>query len=95
MCLVGGLYGKRWTTAVSWVSASWVFFLPGDRISIILQEAALFSASLHLILVSAAETGLGEKSPRKQSAVWEALMFLELWLKTVRFGLHYLECAVE
>lgn len=43
-----------------------------------------------LILVSVAETGLGGKSPRKQSG-----KFLELWLKTFRFGLHYLELAVE
>lgn len=41
-----------------------------------------------LILVSVDETGLGGKSPK-------ALMFLELWLKTFRFGLHYLELAIE
>lgn len=43
------------------------FFLPGDRISIVLQVAALFFYLITLILVSVAETGLDGKSPRKQS----------------------------
>ena len=39
-----------------------------------------------LIIVSVAENRAGWKVSQK--TVWEALMFLELWLKTFRFGLH-------